>query len=834
MSGIGFFGRSDRANSSGRQRSIVQRSHNTVIFAIVLLTFVVSNLLFWRINTGVLRRSIESDTNLYTSFLADEIEDRIPDSVMFTEDGDDGMSQEILSVENRIDDRMENTSDAWIIGGDGISHNLNGRSENVDFFKIEGAGADIEKGVDALEKVKEKGSYTFWTGPSDIILLRQRCVVIRSLYDGDLYLAVVNHADAERALQRRQFAILAMIDILLMILMIVLIVNNNERYHKQIVRFATTDELTGLANRKSFTTEFNEYMRTDHPDSSVFLLDIDFFKQINDNYGHAAGDDALRLLAGEIGKMASGLGGFAGRWGGDEFIGVLPVTAERAHEELSNLCRIVEALEPEGGFRMTISAGIVAAGDETDLSRLTEKADLALYESKENGRNQATNYGTLASSGDQPAENDEAASYVEAALAAGETMKISVPAPGDHSLYDREHSGRENERRRNTEAMPALRGSFRERLAGYVREKLIMSTILGVRWMAPFIAAGGILIAFAFLIDAMSVDMSMLNYTERASLGSITPAAATLKEIGGTTFNFMLPVFAGFMAYGIAGEAAFMAGFAGGYMTIGSNSGFVGAMVAGFAAGVITNELKQFTGNMPSLVRKAAPIIIIPVFTLLLMQLICMFIITPVATEVGKLFTGLLEAAVGASHVTGCTLAAAMMPIDMGGIINKVAYNYGVNGLAEGRTDIMAAVMIGGMVPPIGIFISTVLFKGKFTQAELDRGPGALFMGLSFITEGALPYVFTDVVRVIPSCMLGSAIAGLLSGAFGCTLPAPHGGVFVFPVMGHTMMYIVALAAGSFVAAVTLGAWKKPVAGSELPEQDVSAETEDGAAERSL
>jgi fructose-specific phosphotransferase system IIC component len=265
------------------------------------------------------------------------------------------------------------------------------------------------------------------------------------------------------------------------------------------------------------------------------------------------------------------------------------------------------------------------------------------------------------------------------------------------------------------------------------------------------------------------------------------------------------------MAYGIAGESAFMAGFAGGYMVIGSNSGFVGAMVAGFIAGVITNEMQQFTGIMPGFLRKASPIIIIPVFNLLLMQLLSVLVISPVAAAVGGVFTNLLECVVGESHLAGSALVAMMMSTDMGGIINKVGYNYGVESIASGNTDIMAAVMIGGMVPPIGIFLSTLFFRDKYTEAERDRGPSTLFMGLAFITEGALPYVFTDIFRVIPSCMLGSAVAGFLSALMGCTLPAPHGGVFVFPVMGHPVRYALALAVGSAVTAVILGMSKRKV-----------------------
>ena len=244
-------------------------------------------------------------------------------------------------------------------------------------------------------------------------------------------------------------------------------------------------------------------------------------------------------------------------------------------------------------------------------------------------------------------------------------------------------------------------------------------------------------------------------------------------------------------------------------MTIDSRSGFIGAMVAGFAAGVLTTELEQFTGWLPRFIRKAAPIVIYPVFNLLLMQLVSWLIITPVSRTLGALFTQLLTFTVQRSTVLTGALSAMMMATDMGGIVNKVAYQYGVEGLALGATDVMASVMIGGMVPPIGIFLSMSLFRRKYSEHEWERGPGTLFMGLSFITEGALPYVFTDVFRVIGSSMAGAAVSGGLSMLFGCTLPAPHGGIFVLPVVGHPLLYLIALGAGALVTAVILGLWKK-------------------------
>jgi fructose-specific phosphotransferase system IIC component len=293
-----------------------------------------------------------------------------------------------------------------------------------------------------------------------------------------------------------------------------------------------------------------------------------------------------------------------------------------------------------------------------------------------------------------------------------------------------------------------------------------------------------------------------------------------VKSIGGITFNFMLPVFAGFMAYGIAGEDAFMAGFVGGYMTIDSNSGFIGAMIAGFAAGVFANEIQRFTHHLPVFVRKAAPIVVYPVFNLLLMQAVSWVIISPLSRALGALFTALLDTALDGSPVSAGALGALMMATDMGGIINKVAYNYAVAGLSDGKTVFMASVMVGGMVPPTGIFLSMLLFRRRFTRDQKDRGSLTLFMGLSFITEGALPYVFTDVTRVIPSCMVGSAVAGALSSLFGCALPAPHGGIFVLPVMTHPLPFLLSLAAGSAVTAVMLGLTKK-VPRENLPKKTI-------------
>ena len=762
-----------------------------LIFPIIIITFIGSALLFWMFNTRTLRSSIEAETNLSSSLLVDDIVNGFSPEAIISGAAGDTLSASLRHIEEKI----ENDNDVWIAGANGQIYYDNISSKEA---YTESRLQQEILNPEVLEEAQEEGIAIRWTGEKGWFLLKEQCLVARPVFDGNMFLVVVNYANYAKAQQRQQFTFLMVIEVMLMLVMMVLVVNSSAKYRRQLIRYATTDELTNLANRKSFNAEFAEFVESERkPAFCLFLLDIDYFKQINDNYGHAAGDHALKYLAGLIAGMAKETGGFAGRWGGDEFIGVLPLDKKTAHARLIRLCHQVEDADLEEGFCMTVSAGVVEAGNETSLTRLSELADLALYASKENGRNQAS-------------------IYQEGMT--GKTVEVqrADQVPDSSGIQVRKETGSEETAEgsegEENQIFSEKRETFKQRFAGYIHEKLLTSIILGVRWMAPFVAGGGILIALAFLFDAASVDLASISVSERANFGSITTQAAALKNLGGITFNFMLPVFAGFMAFGLAGEEAFMTGFVGGYMTIGSNAGFIGAMIAGFIAGFITNEVRQFTGRLPKVIRKAAPIIIFPVFNLLLMQMISAFVITPVSNAVGAVFNTLLDFFVQSSSVSAGALAGMMMAVDMGGIINKVAYNYGVNGLLAGRTDIMACVMIGGMVPPMGIALSMLLFRDKYVPEEKDLGIGAFFMGLSFITEGALPFVFTDFARVIPSCMLGSATAGVLSMLFGCTLPAPHGGIFVLPVMGHPILYLVALAAGIMVTAVTLGRWKRPAA----------------------
>lgn len=329
--------------------------------------------------------------------------------------------------------------------------------------------------------------------------------------------------------------------------------------------------------------------------------------------------------------------------------------------------------------------------------------------------------------------------------------------------------------------------------------------------MLPFVVGGGILIALAFLIDGLSVDMASLSDEMRANFGTITPAAAVLKNIGGVAFGFMLPILAGFIAMSIADRPGLAVGFVGGAIAANGKSGFLGALLAGFIAGYLILLLRKAFSKLPESIEKIAPVLLYPLFGILFIGLIMTFVVEP---PIGALNTALntgLTNMGGASKVVLGMIVAGMMSVDMGGPFNKAAYVFGTASIAAGNYDIMAAVMIGGMVPPCAIALSTLLFKNKFTKAERESGPTNFIMGLAFITEGAIPFAASDPLRVLPSCILGSAAAGALSMAFNCTLMAPHGGIFVFPVVDHAVMYFLALIVGTVLGAVALGLLKKKV-----------------------
>ena len=334
----------------------------------------------------------------------------------------------------------------------------------------------------------------------------------------------------------------------------------------------------------------------------------------------------------------------------------------------------------------------------------------------------------------------------------------------------------------------------------------------GVSHMLPFVVGGGILIALAFLIDGLCVDMNALSAADRGNFGTITPVAAQIKTIGNLAFGLMLPVLAGYIGEAIGDRPALAVGFVGGLMAANGKSGFLGALVAGFVSGYLILLLRKLCDKLPEALEKIAPVLIYPVFGILGIGLLMNFAVEPIMGAINTALNNGLTGMGGSSKIVLGLILGGMMAIDMGGPFNKAAYVFGTAAIAAGNYDIMAAVMIGGMTPPCAIALATLLFKNKFTKSEREAGPTNFVMGLAFITEGAIPYAAADPLHVLPSCIVGSAVAGALSMAFGCTLMAPHGGIFVFPVVGNALMYLVALVVGTVISAVLLGVLKKKVA----------------------
>ena len=344
-----------------------------------------------------------------------------------------------------------------------------------------------------------------------------------------------------------------------------------------------------------------------------------------------------------------------------------------------------------------------------------------------------------------------------------------------------------------------------------IGHKIYKHLMNGVSHMLPFVVGGGILIAIAFLIDGFSVDLNSLPADQRANFGTITQAAAMFKGIGGTAFGFMLPILAGFIAVSIADRPGLAVGFVGGSIAANGTSGFLGALVAGFVAGYIVLLLKKVFSKLPESLDGMKPVLLYPLLGIFLVGVIMQFVVEPPIGALNTAINNGLNGLNGASAVVLGILLGGMMSVDMGGPVNKAAYVFGTASIAAGNYNIMAAVMIGGMVPPIAIALATIFFKNKFTAEERKAGPTNFIMGLSFITEGAIPFAASDPLHVLPACVVGSAVAGGLSMAFGCTLMAPHGGIFVVPTIGNPLMYLVALVIGSFIACGLLGLLKKKV-----------------------
>ena len=356
-------------------------------------------------------------------------------------------------------------------------------------------------------------------------------------------------------------------------------------------------------------------------------------------------------------------------------------------------------------------------------------------------------------------------------------------------------------------------GAVKTAVAGKesVAHKIYTQLMNGVSHMLPFVVGGGILIAIAFLIDGLNVDINALPADQRSNFGTITPIAAMFKNIGGVAFGLMLPVLAGFIGMAIGDRPALALGFVGGMLAANGKSGFLGALVAGFLAGYLIVGLRKICDKLPDAVEKLAPVLIYPVVGILIMGLAMNFVVEPIMGGINTGLNNFLSGMGDSSRVVLGLILGGMMAIDMGGPFNKAAYVFGTAAIAAGNYDIMAAVMIGGMTPPCAIALATLLFKNKFTKEERDAGPTNFIMGLAFITEGAIPFAASDPLHVLPSCIIGSALAGALSMAFHCTLMAPHGGIFVFPVVGNAVMYLVALVAGTVVSALLLGVLKKKV-----------------------
>lgn len=326
----------------------------------------------------------------------------------------------------------------------------------------------------------------------------------------------------------------------------------------------------------------------------------------------------------------------------------------------------------------------------------------------------------------------------------------------------------------------------------------------GVSHMLPFVVGGGILIALAFLFDTF-------DPANPSNFGSNTPLAAFLKGVGGVSFGFMLPVLSGFIAMSIADRPGLVAGFVGGAMCITGGSGFLGALIAGFAAGYIIIGLKKLCSSLPHSLEGIKTILIYPLFGVLLIGIVIQLIINPPVGALNAWLIDTLKNMDTGSRVLIGAILGGMMSVDMGGPVNKAAYVIGTGMLASGEYGIMASVMAGGMVPPLAIALCGTFFKNRFTEGERKSAMSNYVMGLSFITEGAIPFAASDPLRVLPSCIVGSATAGALSMIFDCTLRAPHGGIFVVPTIGNPIMYLVAIIIGSAVGMALLALLKKPL-----------------------
>lgn len=346
--------------------------------------------------------------------------------------------------------------------------------------------------------------------------------------------------------------------------------------------------------------------------------------------------------------------------------------------------------------------------------------------------------------------------------------------------------------------------AFEETASDSLGRQIYKHLMNGVSHMLPFVIGGGILIALAFLFDTF-------DPANPGNFGKGTEISALFMQIGSASFGFMLPVLAGYIAMSIADRPGLAAGFVGGLLANQGGSGFLGALIAGFAAGYIVLAIKRALKGLPQSLEGTKPVLFFPVLGVLLIGLAIIFIINPPVSFINNWLMESLKTMGTSSRVLLGIIFGAMMAVDMGGPVNKAAYVIGTGALATGEYGIMAAVMAGGMVPPLAIALATLIFPKKFTENERKSGPTNIIMGLSFITEGAIPFAAADPIRVIPACIIGSGLAGGLSMFFECTLRAPHGGIFVVPTIGNPLMYLVSIIIGAIVSSIILGIIKRKI-----------------------
>ena len=346
--------------------------------------------------------------------------------------------------------------------------------------------------------------------------------------------------------------------------------------------------------------------------------------------------------------------------------------------------------------------------------------------------------------------------------------------------------------------------AFEETASDSLGRQIYKHLMNGVSHMLPFVIGGGILIALAFLFDTF-------DPANPGNFGKGTEISALFMQIGSASFGFMLPVLAGYIAMSIADRPGLAAGFVGGLLANQGGSGFLGALIAGFTAGYIVLAIKRALKGLPQSLEGTKPVLFFPVLGVLLIGLAIIFIINPPVSFINNWLMESLKTMGTSSRVLLGIIFGAMMAVDMGGPVNKAAYVIGTGALATGEYGIMAAVMAGGMVPPLAIALATLIFPKKFTENERKSGPTNIIMGLSFITEGAIPFAAADPIRVIPACIIGSGLAGGLSMFFECTLRAPHGGIFVVPTIGNPLMYLVSIIIGAIVSGIILGIIKRKI-----------------------